>query len=419
MISVPQKLFYGWFTPLSAIFQLDLSAISQERPWFDDLLSDAREVFSLQSGAEDLTLERLRFLPLQTLQLDLFTNRPWASLVAEEKTEVLHQVDLIGYFAGYCREDAVLLATNDLHQYLISNEVSPSINAPSIARTLGQIVAGDDYMAGAKATVEFLRLDEWSEYQTQYVWDEVFLQTIFLLATWRGVAGLPIADQNWLLKNYIFRSLMIGIPLQRVLTEIIQSIHSDPVRVVTLYSIYAEAFDGAGEKIGVKTVAEILHEYVGNLERGGVIDAQQVIGDVLRGEKNIPAQVLSALREAARLYRLIVAGELIDVNKVGVAEHFVELERKKKALETCWQWYFQPTSEHASQLKKTLQQNAAILSSFLFSLRSHISLEKPGAIKRILDFQAQAREAGVLGHTQDMIIFNETDGQFEWNEEII
>ena len=204
-----------------------------------------------------------------------------------------------------------------------------------------------------------------------------------------------------------------------MLTEIIQNVHSDPVRVVTLYSIYTEAFDGAVEKIGAKTVADILHEYVENLERGGVIDAQQVIGDVLRGEKNISTQAVSALREAARLYRLIADGELIDVNKVGVAEHFVELERKKKALQTCLQWYFEPTSENASQLKKILQRDTATLGSFLFSLRSHISIEAPGAIKRLLDLQAQLRELGLLDKTYDLILFNESEGRFEWNEETI
>ena len=140
-----------------------------------------------------------------------------------------------------------------------------------------------------------------------YSWEEAFMYAVLLQAVWSGFPGLTPERQQFLLQNYYYQAIVVGVPVRSYLQAFITG--NPKAKPVDQMMLLERLLDANREAVPTKTAGaesklfvDVLREYMAALYGGEVstLAQEKTVEDFYRGQSN--AEVYTGwLRESLNI----------------------------------------------------------------------------------------------------------------------
>lgn len=191
----------------------------------------------------------------------------------------------------------------------------------TFVHTIGRILAGNEQASYARIIVSTLPVsDQPAGLAKNYYWDDAFIFALLLQAAWQSFIFLTADQQQILLQNYFYLSIVAGVPVRAWLTELFLA-RAEGVDYQRLSEIFFRMVEYGKELVPIDTetmaakpLAEILKAYLAIVyhEEITTLAQEKFIADIYDGQP-FGRRYSEWLREALSVARLLKKGELAAV----------------------------------------------------------------------------------------------------------
>jgi len=258
---------------------------------------------------------------------------------------------------------------------------------------------------------------------TEYSWYDNLTFTLILHSAYNQFSRLDRDRQGNLLKNYFYRGIIVNAPVKPALSDYLYST-TDIDGYLLEDKFILDNLKENSESVLINLMNNVRRElkvlwgnYLANtgaeLESG--YQLAEFVEQVYANQKNAD-RFSFWLREAVGLFVKIKEADLIDHNLGGEeTEDFVY----KKDLDYLVIWFASPETWKKIVSYYQKPDPFVPLKNFLSALASAANLDDADVLQKLVDFNQFLLDNKILQPGQDLLLFDEADSAFHWNEELI
>ncbi|HAZ28861.1 MAG TPA: hypothetical protein DCY48_03760 [Candidatus Magasanikbacteria bacterium] len=288
----------------------------------------------------------------------------------------------------------------------------------SFVYSLRQGLNADDLPAYRAMIIPYLQIED-IQRRKQFTWLEALIFILLLQMVWHRFRTLIDAEQEFLLQRYVYRSIVLGIPVRDAITD---ALYESPswFDYVSLDDFYHRVIENNQERIPLSLTEEkeVLLPAVMKMyyAKAGDKDADPLMQNTFAKEiyQDMPGHGAFEVWLVEVLYIVthLRHGSLID--QIAAAEP-TELDLIDQDLVNLFQWFFD--KKNWPKIATYFQTGKARfpVTVFLEKCMDIYELKTDGAVQKFLDFTEFLHREGVLESGEDIIEFHEKDAAFHWS----
>ena len=333
--------------------------------------------------------------------------------------DILSQIEHLGAFL---KVSTVQPYTKKEFADVLAGDIS-TYEGPRLAATVRYLLDNGEGIALSNIAYEHLHVVGIYKKPT-YAWDEALYLTILLHAPFLYFRQLHWEFQEFWLTFYFVKAHIAGVPVTHLLQDYLYNETSTLLDYATENIFLLKSLDKNQEIIplgidGVNiTLGALCKEYM--LRLG------EKFNDGYRREEYIEEHVASAehkglwkhvLRKILYIYAHLKSVDLIEKNRGSEPSEKEIYDNQIEHLLTWWidEDFWDLIAEYFMKAHET--PAVVPLGSLVSNIQKNESLEDPKIQDKAVRFNEFLREKGVLKEDQDIVIYNEQRGRFEWNHE--
>ncbi|HBB38076.1 MAG: hypothetical protein UV82_C0002G0088 [Candidatus Magasanikbacteria bacterium GW2011_GWD2_43_18] len=342
--------------------------------------------------------------------------------VLQEATDALVQrISLLAAFVKITSQNIYTIA--DV-QHILAGDIATYSDA-QLSATVRYLMDNGEGFALANTVYEHLRIEALYK-KVQYTWTEAFFLTAFLHVPFTYFDQLDWMYQEFWIKFYALRAQTAGIPITYVFQKHLYY-ETNNLADFALQNIFLFYALDENEEVmllhpesGPTILKDLLHDYMrrlGDKFSDGYLREAYIDEHIAQSpSKGIMKHVL---RKMLYLYSHLKTADLIEKNRGSEVTEKDVYENQLVHLLTWWMnedfWpliaeYF--TTSHTPPAVVPLK-------IFLSQIQAHESLEQADRQDKIIRFSEFLRSAHILQEVEDLLVYNEQTGAFEWNDEVL
>ena len=309
------------------------------------------------------------------------------------------------------------LYTPDQVRQILSGEMG-EYNFIWFAYTLRQAELGQDRELYSEILLSYFSIEQ-VQSRMEFVWQEAVYYMLMLQILWSQFSHMDAPDQEYLLEQYFYRALVVGVPLRERLQYFLYIAPSVYDYVILDY-FCVQAIDKNKEVIPQSTtedknrsLAEVLRAYE-NRAGEDIVDGfkQQAFVESIYGNQPGRDAFVAWLQELLYIATHVKRGSLIDHIE---AEEITPLDIIQQDISNLFHWFFDQKlwPKMAVYFKK--EKTAVNLNTFILYCTDIYDLNKDETVQKFLSFTQFLRDEQILGAGEEVVEFHEEDGTFYWN----
>lgn len=239
---------------------------------------------------------------------------------------------------------------------------------------------------------------------------------------WFHFFRLSSLQRDYLLKNYFYRSIVVGLPIEKFISFYISD-SLDVIEFLNKHKTIIDSLDANEESVltnlqnnSFELFTDLWKKYVA-LNKDTYSDGYRM-NDFLNniyGSYVGREPFINWLRKAFALYLSIREAVLVDWDEIVFDDQkIIDYEREMvKAVS-----YFEVNGDFLGEIVASLKDEKFSLSALLREISKIVDLNNEKDIERITNLDSILKQSDLLPQDKDLISFDEQKGEFVWNEDL-
>jgi hypothetical protein len=330
------------------------------------------------------------------------------------ENELSNQLKLICSYLGITFESVSSYSLDEVGMNFVDNE--SKLDPLRVTRTFKELGRNEESKEFCEKLVSIIEKSQIFQ-QQKYSWQDVFFISLLAQTVYSKFSFLSEESQNFLMKTFFIRPLFFSASVRIQLQNILRRTNT-PVSYTTKNQMLFECISQNKEQIinESKLFSDFMKDYF--IFAGNNWDKQKKQDEFITSLQVLDENGVRILKEALSITVHLKNADLVENNNGG--ELSIAEQYKNDVIKLVYLFGIGKDSGGSEIIKYFSQENPRVsLNSFLKRLYEICDLKNDAAIGNISEFTEVLHENKFLLKDQELIIFNETDDQFHWNEELI
>lgn len=288
------------------------------------------------------------------------------------------------------------------------------------ARTCKEGMRSEDQSALADFFMEVLSAPLYSESKdNMFSWHDTYIFMLMLHTLWYRFELLSVFYQDALIQYYLYRSLVVGVPVVQKMKETVY-LTKGPILYVSTNQRFFEGLEINNEAVPLNLEASEYTQVdliVGRAEKQSPeeeVGSEMIVKNLYIQEKN--KQLIYWAEQLVFLYAHLKQANLVDHNFGGELPPDVEVANDMILLVS----YFGIGEAGSKKIIEYFSQDLPRVSllAFINQLKLVADLKKQITVDNALDLSEALQKANFIPEDEDLVEFHEEDAKFHWNEDL-
>lgn len=310
--------------------------------------------------------------------------------------------EFIGFFVNIEQAEAGRFITTLIHAKLDEKDIYPLIEF------IFESILGDE------DTLDTQDVEIWFNWLVIYY---------ALDLVWFHFSRLSDLQKDYLLKNYFYRSIVMGLPIEKFISDYLSE-SLDIIEFFSRHKVIQDSLNNNQESVltdlnknSFELFTDLLNKYIA-LNKDNYLDGYKM-NDFLNnvyGSYTGREPFINWLRKGFALYFSIKEAMLVDWDELVVSDPVIyNYEKEMSKAVFCFVF----GGNFLNKIVDFLQNKSFGLSALVRTIKSIVDLTNEKDIERIMNLNSVLKQNNLLSSDEDLVHFDEQKNEFVWSDQLV